>query len=301
MQTVRAAQASNILIPKNTSTQVTVLDFLSQQFPHIEHKLWQQRLEAGKVHWQCGEPIFPETLCRPIQRVYYYREVAQETKVPFEEEILFENENILIAHKPHFLPVTPSGSYVNECLINRLRIKTGIATITPAHRLDRDTAGIILMTKKPEIRSIYHNLFKDRRIKKRYQAIAKIPKELQSKFNQSAKIVWTVKNKLVRSTPSFLMKTTAGEANTHSEIQLIDVKNGRGLFELEPVTGKTHQLRVHMLSIGLPILNDPFYPVLPLAQKSNFSLPLKLLAKQLEFIDPISNKLISISTQGLDW
>ena len=285
-----AAQPSYIVIPEHIAPNESVFHFLVKQFPHIEADIWQQRIQNKKVHWQNGSTINLPTLCRPKQRIYYYREVQHETKVPFEEQILFENERILIVHKPHFLPVTPSGNYVNECLVHRLRLRTGIDTIAPAHRLDKDTAGLMLMTKSAEFRCAYHNLFKSGDIHKQYQALAHITPEIKAQFEQHGAINWTIKNRLVRSEPSFLVKQIEGEANTHSEIRLVEINENLGLFELEPITGKTHQLRVHMLGLGMPILNDRFYPVLQPKAAPNFSQPLKLLAQKLEFTDPFDMK-----------
>ncbi|MBE8168209.1 MAG: pseudouridine synthase [Shewanella sp.] len=297
----RAAQPSNILIPKHANTDVTVLNFLIERFHRITAQEWQQRLCDGKVHWDCGEKIHLNTLCRPLKRVYYYREVAQEIKVPFKEEILYQDDHIIVVFKPHFLPVTPSGHYVNECLVHRLRISTGIETIAPAHRIDKDTAGIMLFIKTVAVRGVYHNLFMNSAIHKQYQAIARIPIEIQQQFQYEGNLHWTVKNRLVKSNPSFLMKVTEGEANSHSEIKLVDVYEGFGLFELEPVSGKTHQLRVHMASLGFPILNDKFYPCLKDEKIETFISPLKLHAKKLQFIDPISQELKTFTTQGMNF
>ncbi len=276
-----------MLIPENIDTRITVYQFLTAQFPHIAAEDWQQRILQHKVHWKDGTCIDLSTRCQPKQRVYYYREVQQETKVPFDEQILFENDRFMIVFKPHFLPVTPSGNYVNECLVHRLRIRMGIDTITPAHRLDKDTAGIMLFTKTPEYRGTYHNLFMNNLIHKQYHAIAKLTPEVKSRANLSTPQHWDVKSRIVRSSPSFLMQNVEGEINAHSKIQLIKIEGDRGLFELEPITGKTHQLRVHMQKLGMPIVNDRFYPTLQPESKPDFNAPLKLLAIRLKFIDPI--------------
>ena len=291
-----AAQPSYIVIPENISVNTTVYQFLIKQFPHIEAAIWLQRLQTQKVHWQDGSVINQASLCRPRQRVYYYREVQQETKVPFEENIVFENERILVVHKPHFLPVTPSGNYVNECLVHRLRLRTGNTSVTPAHRLDKDTAGLMLFTKSADYRSAYHDLFKTGQIHKQYQAIAELTPEVKDKYQQGDTQDWTIKNRLVRSEPSFLVKEIQGEPNTHSKIRLADVSDNLGLFELEPITGKTHQLRVHMLGLGMPILNDRFYPELQPKSEPKFDQPLKLLAQKLTFMDPFDQQEYAFTT-----
>ncbi|MGZ9899447.1 pseudouridine synthase [Shewanella gaetbuli] len=285
-----AAQPSYVVLPQqsqNSRPYTTVLDFLVARFSQIPQTVWLQRMAQGKVHWLNGELITATTAYRQTQKVCYYREVEQETKVPFTEQILHQDPDKIIVYKPHFLPVTPGGNYVNECLVHRLRIRTGIDTIAPAHRLDKDTAGIMLMTVNPETRHAYHQLFLDGKIKKTYQAIANVPPDI----NLNPDSHWTVKNRLVRGTPSFLMQIVEGQANSHSEIRLLDVKNEVALFELEPVTGKTHQLRVHMHSLGFPLLNDRFYPKLLARTEENFAKPLKLLAQRLQFVDPITQQV----------
>ncbi|GAA0780665.1 MULTISPECIES: pseudouridine synthase [Pseudomonadati] len=286
-----AAQPSYVVLPRITPSSphyLTVLDFLIAKFEQIPADVWLERIKQGKVHWQNGQLISAQTPYEATQRVYYFREVSIEKKVPFTEEILYQDDHKIIAYKPHFLPVTPGGDYVNECLVHRLRLRTGIDTIAPAHRLDKDTAGVMLMTVNPDTRHAYHQLFLDGRIKKTYQAVARLNKSVAS---QALPQSWTVKNRLQRGVPSFTMQVVDGVSNSHSEIKLLEIHNNLGLFELEPVTGKTHQLRVHMQSLGMPILHDRFYPALQPKGDDNYQQPLQLLAKRLQFIDPISQQV----------
>ena len=294
-----AAQPSYVVLPRISPSNppyLTVLDFLMAKFQQIPPTVWLERIKQGKVHWQCGQLITAKTPYEATKRVYYFREVSVEKKVPFTEEILYQDEHKIIVYKPHFLPVTPGGDYVNECLVHRLRIRTGIDTIAPAHRLDKDTAGVMLMTINPDTRHAYHQLFLEGRIKKTYQAVAEIN---QSVALQELPKSWTVKNRLERGVPSFTMQVVDGLSNSHSEIKLLQINHGLGLFELEPVTGKTHQLRVHMQSLGLPILHDRFYPVLQPKGDDNYDQPLQLLAKRLQFIDPITQQVNDWQTKGL--
>lgn len=293
-----AAQPSFVVLPQQQNPQhQTVVDFLIAKFPQIAAEVWLDRITKGKVHWQDGQLITAATAYAPSSRVYYYREVQAETKVPFSEVILHQDEHKIIVYKPHFLPVTPGGNYVNECLVHRLRIRTGIDTIAPAHRLDKDTAGVMLMTVNPDTRHGYHQLFVDGAIQKQYQALARLTADILEQYQQGKLVLpikWTIKNRITPANPSFIMQITQGEANSHSEISLVAINNDIGLFELSPITGKTHQLRVHMQSLGMPLLNDRFYPVLQPKGPDNFANPLKLLAQRLRFIDPITQ-------QSNDW
>ncbi|CAM3497862.1 pseudouridine synthase [Shewanella violacea] len=300
---VRASQASYVVLAESVTDKPTVLSFLVERFQQVGGEIWRQRIIDGKVHWQDGSLIELDTAFKPRARVYYYREVKSETKVPFEEQILYRDEQIILAFKPHFLALHPSGNFVNECLVNRLRIKTGIETIVPAHRLDRATAGIVLMILNPEARTQYHDLFKNHQITKEYQALAKLTPELLASHQAgelALPIHWTVKNRMVKGEPSFIMKVVEGEPNTHSEISLIDIKGDNGLFKLSPITGRTHQLRVHMHSLGMPIINDRCYPQLQPKSDDDYARPLKLVAKRLKFNDPVTGIALDIECDGFD-
>ncbi|WP_017223184.1 pseudouridine synthase [Moritella dasanensis] len=303
MSTVRATHASHIVLPENVTDKPTVFSFLSNHFKQIDASVWQERIIEGKVHWRDGRLITLDCAFVPRERVYYYREVTVEKKVPFAESVIYEDDNIIVAYKPHFLAVSPSGQFVNECLVNRLRIKTGIETLVTAHRLDRATAGLMLLSKQPEQRSLYHDLFKHGNITKHYHAIARLTPELRQQQQQGELVLpvhWTVKNRIVKGDPSFTMKIVDGEANSHSEIDLIEVKGEFGLFRLSPITGKTHQLRLHMDSLGMPLVNDRLYPTLLDRCDDNFEQPLQLLAQQLAFIDPVTGIEHNIVTKALD-
>ncbi|QFU21187.1 pseudouridine synthase [Shewanella eurypsychrophilus] len=300
---VRASQASYVVLPESVADKPTVLSFLVERFNQIGSDVWRERIIDGKVHWRDGSLIAVDTPFIPRARVYYYREVKAETKVPFEEKVLYQDEQIILAFKPHFLALHPSGNFVNECLINRLRMKTGIETLVPAHRLDRATAGIVLIIVQPEARTQYHDLFKNQQITKEYQALAKLTPELLAKNQQGElqlPLHWTVKNRMVKGEPSFTMQVVDGESNTHSEISLIDIKGDIGLFKLSPITGRTHQLRVHMQSLGMSILNDRCYPQLQPKSDDDYTRPLKLVAKRLKFQDPVTGIALDIECEGFE-
>jgi tRNA pseudouridine32 synthase/23S rRNA pseudouridine746 synthase len=300
---VLASQASFVVLPEHITDKPTVLSFLVERFEQIGAGVWNARINAGNVHWQDGTLISIDTSYRPRARVYYYREVVSEAKVPFYEKVIYNDEQIIVAYKPHFLALHPSGNVINECLVNRLRIKTGIETIVPAHRLDRATAGLVLLCLQPKHRQQYHDLFKFGQIHKEYQALAKLTPELIEKHQQQGlnlPIHWTVKNRMVKGDPTFTMRVVDGEANTHSEISLTEIRGKIGVFILSPITGRTHQLRVHMQTLGMSILNDRCYPHLQPKAQDDYSMPLKLLARRLKFTDPVSGILIDLECAGIE-
>jgi len=280
-----AKHPSRLSLPQKNPGVSSVLEYLINQFPNIEPHVWQRRMAEGKVHWHDGSLITADSPFKAQQRVYYYREVESEPTIPFKEDIIFQDEEILVAHKPHFLAVTPGGIYINECLQSRLRDKTGLENLQAVHRLDRATAGLVLFSVNPATRHLYHNLFETRQINKTYQAIASA--------NTNENLIgqeWQVKNRIVKSQPRFLMKIIEGEANSHSIIRCLKQTRDKALFELKPISGKTHQLRLHMQALGWPILHDKYYPNLQEESADNYSRPLQLLAKELSFIDPVTQQ-----------
>jgi tRNA pseudouridine32 synthase/23S rRNA pseudouridine746 synthase len=278
-----AKHPSVVTMPAAEKPYPSIVEFLCRTFPAISRNQWVERIHEGKVLDDQGKPITAETMYSPSRRIFYFREIENEPVIPFAEQILFQDDEILVADKPHFLPVIPGGRYVEECLLNRLRHRTGIADLAPLHRLDRETAGIVIFSVSPHTRGRYHELFMHGKVEKTYRALAEVnqpPRENQ----------WTVENRIVRGEPRFRMKIVAGIANARSHIQLLEVKGNRGFFSLQPVTGKTHQLRLHMSGLGFRIINDRVYPELQPERDDDFNQPLQLLAKMIRFHDPASGQ-----------
>ena len=274
---------STVLMPRMEKPYPLILDFLVKRFPNIPGDIWKARIDSGKVLTEEGDTVFIDTPYAPLKRLHYFREVAEESAIPFTETILFCNKEILVACKPHFLPVTPGGPYVNECLLHRLKKKTGNRDLSPINIIDRETAGLVLFSMNPETRGRYQELFMKGEIEKTYEAVTAFPQE-------PTKDSWTVKNRLVKGEPWFRMKTAPGQSNAISKITLIKYRGNRAFFQLQPITGKKHQLRLHLSGLGFPIINDRYYPGLLPERKEIFSAPLQLLARKLKFLDPISGR-----------
>lgn len=268
-------------MPQKEKPYPLILDFFAKRFPNIPRDIWKARINSGKVLTEDGEIVFLDTPYAPLKRLHYFREVVEEVAIPFTETILFYNKEILVACKPHFLPVTPTGTYVNECLLHRLKKTTGNSTLSPINRIDRETAGLVLFSMNPETRGRYQELFMKGKIEKTYQAVTAFPRK-------PTKNSWTVENRLVKGEPWFRMKSTPGQPNAISKITLVKHKDNKAFFQLQPITGKKHQLRLHLSGLGFPILNDRYYPELLPERKKEFSAPLQLLARKLKFRDPIS-------------
>ena len=260
----------------------TLGEYLAFRFPMVSADSWRVRMARGEVLDEQGRTVAYDDAFRGGACIFYYREREGETPIPFEENILFLNDELLVVDKPHFLPVTPGGRFLHETLLVRLKRKTGIDTLVPIHRLDRETAGVMLMSVNPATRSVWQSLFRFRQVEKVYEALAP--------WRDDVTLPIEVCSRIERDEQFFRVKEVDGEPNAFSRIELIERRGEHALYRLFPSTGKMHQLRVHMNSLGLPILNDGFYPVALPCKGDDFSSPLKLLARSLSFTDPVSGE-----------
>ena len=266
-----------------------MLEFLVDHFPGIPEQTWISRMSKGEVVDQLGRRLIPGSLYREGACIFYYRELEQETPVPFRESIVFQDEHLLVVDKPHFLPVVPAGRFLRETLLVRLRLQGEPDSLVPIHRLDRETAGLVLFSRNTKTRGMYTALFRDRGIKKVYEALASVPLG-----SATVNFPITRRSRIVSGEPFFRMREVPGSTNAETVIELVEQSDGVVRFELRPRTGKKHQLRVHMAAAGFPILNDRLYPeevFVPHADREDdFAKPLKLLARSVAFTDPVNGK-----------
>ena len=267
-----------------------LLDFLARRLPAVSRSEWAQRLMAGEVLDAHGQPLAPMQRCLPGQRVFYYRQIAREPMPADAPRIVFQDEWLVVADKPHFMPVTPSGPFIQRSLMVQLKQRLGLADLNPLHRIDRDTAGLVLFAVQPHTRDAYQALFRERRVRKRYQAVAAHPPGLSLPRTHRSRIVDDPER-------FFLCREEPGTPNSETELALARVfelpgLGAHALYELHPVTGKRHQLRLHMMALGMPILGDAFYPRVLHAEgeADDTARPLQLLARAIAFTDPVTGQ-----------
>ena len=274
-----------------------LIDFLAERLPAVSAAQWAQRMAAGRVLDDTGHPLGPDAAYAHGTRVYYYRELEAEPAIPFEETIVHQDTHLLVADKPHFLPVTPTGRYVQQTLLVRLKRRTGIETLTPIHRIDRETAGLVVFSVRPQDRDAYQRLFREQQVEKVYEAIAPLRPELP--------LPAVHRSRIVEDEQFFRQREVAGEPNSETALELVEARGALGLYRLRPRSGRTHQLRVHMHALGRPIVGDLFYPEVvhgPGHAQEDWSQPLRLLARALSFTDPVSGQLRRFESQRhLDW
>src|SRR5262245_12383785 len=270
---------SRLYLPKFDTAPQTIFEYLLMRFPQVNATIWRERVSQGLITLSDGTTLEEHSPYRHGITVFYQKEVRTEPASLEEPLIVYRDDDILVVDKAHGMPVTPSGEYIERSLLVRLQRITGLRDLSPVHRLDRETAGLLLFTIKMSVRAHYHKLFAERRIVREYLAVAHVGAPLHGTH-------WHIENRMEPGEPWYRQRLVEGQANSITDIELVDLRPGLGLFRLFPKSGKKHQLRVHMASIGCPIVGDPFYPVIK--EQRDGDLPLQLLAKRVAFVDPLT-------------
>ncbi|WP_109126740.1 pseudouridine synthase [Dyella sp. C11] len=274
----RSPAASTVHLPPGSWG--TVLEGLCALFPRIDRATWEDRFARGRVQDESGQPLPADTPYRVGLCVRYFREVPTEVPIPFHETLLHVDAHLVVVDKPHFLPVTPAGGFVEETVLARLTRTLGNENLVPLHRIDRHTAGLVMFSADPASRDAYQSLFRQRRIEKTYEAWAAPLPHLSFPLVRRSRIE--------AGEPFFRMHEVPGAPNSETHFDVLERFDTHWRYALQPVTGKKHQLRVHMAALGAPILHDPFYPDLPEPRPDDHAHPLQLLARRLSFLDPLS-------------
>jgi len=270
--------AARLWLPKDGSW-ATVRAHLVERLPRVDPARIDTMLREGLIVGSDG-PVAVDAPYTPGAFVWFHRDLPDETPVPFELGIVHQDEDLVVVDKPHFLSTIPRGQHVVQTALVRARQQLGIPTLSPAHRLDRVTAGLVMFVVRPELRGRYQTMFRDRLVHKEYEAIARHDPDLA--------LPTVVRSRIVKERGVITAREVPGEPNAETRVELLEHRDGLGRYRLVPVTGRTHQLRLHMTSLGLPILGDGFYPVLEDRALDDFSRPLQLLARVLAFIDPVT-------------
>ncbi|MDV8022974.1 pseudouridine synthase [Rhodococcus sp. IEGM 1330] len=274
----------------DVATGATVLEYLRARFPQDAARL-TEKVAGGEIVDAAGVPIDSTTVARPRADIYLYRDPPVEPTVPFTLDVLHRDENLLVVDKPHFLATTPRGAYVARSALVLLRRRFDLPELSPAHRLDRLTAGVLVFTVRQQARRPYQELFAQRAITKQYDAIAPLATDIMGRSAGSTPDLdfpLTVRSRIIKERGVLQAREVPGEPNAETLVELVDTFGAHGLYRLHPRTGKTHQLRVHLCSLGIPIVGDNFYPSFRDVADDDYSDPLRLLARSIEFVDPLS-------------
>ncbi len=270
----------------------TIAQCLIEHFSNTAASEWMRRIGAAEVVDGAGTIVTSTRAHEPGAIIFYYRTIEDEPRIPFEETVLFQDEHIIVADKPHFLPVIPGGRFLQETLLVRLKGRLGIDSLVPIHRIDGATAGLVVFSVQERTRGAYQALFRERAVEKHYEAIAL--------HNDALRLPMVYESRVVQDEHFMRMREVAGEPNARTTIALIEKLESApsrrefARYLLSPTTGRKHQLRVQCAALGIPIVNDPFYPVLRTRHQiggvDDFAHPLQLLAREIAFRDPITLK-----------
>lgn len=273
----------------------TMGQFLFERFAFVAKADLLSRLEKGQIVDSQGTPVQVDSPYQSKQWLWYYRQVENEVPVPFEMPVLYVDDNLIVVDKPHFLATIPGGQYLTHTALARLRRDFNEADICPLHRLDRETAGVLLFCRQPALRGAYQTLFQSQRIDKVYEAIA------PTNHNHDFPLHYS--SRLEAPEGKFLVQETQGDPNSQTLISVLarwhDKQHGDlSWYKLQPSTGRKHQLRVHLYALGTPMLNDSYYPTgQPFIDADDFSRPLQLLARSIGFVDPITQQYRQFSSK----
>jgi len=296
---------STVGVPANTT--LSAIDFLTSKFSAIAPEEWLLRFEAQEILNADGRVMAPQDSLLKESHLHYYRSIRNEPELPFKANVIFQDDYLVVADKPHFMPVTPGGRYLQQSLLVQLKQQLNLPELSPVHRIDRETAGLVVFSVRAQDRNAYQELFRLRQVDKIYEAIAGAPETsaLNPKFPLVHRSLMDEDIQFFR-----MQELSADGSHSHNEynsetwidcVQRISIqeisnqddgikKLELARYQLKPVTGQRHQLRVHMNSLGLPLLGDQFYPLVRIGadENDNFEHPLQLLAKSIFFKDPIS-------------
>lgn len=256
-------------------------DHLVERLPRVPADRVDAMLAERRVVDADG-PLGPDSPFRPGTYLWFHRDLPEEVPVPFGIGIVHRDDDLLVVDKPHFLATIPRGQHIVETALVRLRRALDLPALSPAHRLDRVTAGLLMFVVRPERRGAYQTLFRDRLVRKTYEAVAP--------YDPALALPRTVRSRIVKERGIICAREEPGPPNSETLVDLLEHRSGLGRYRLTPLTGRTHQLRLHMSGLGVPILGDDFYPVLTDKPLDDFRRPLQLLASTLEFTDPISGE-----------
>ena len=271
----------------------TVADYMVERFFHLDPERLLVRFDRGEIVARDGSPLRRDTPLGAEEFVWYYREPPVEREIPFEVDLIHQDADLVVVDKPHFLPTTPGGKFLQNSALVRLRNLLGIPELTPIHRLDRATAGLLMFSVRPETRGAYQLLFENREVQKVYEAVSARPDDWDA-----SRFPLVYRNHIVKNRGEVCVRVDAErEPNSETLIEVMEADGAVVHTLLRPHSGKMHQLRVHLAALGLGILNDGFYPTLLPEAPDDFTRPLQLLARELHFTDPLSGEAREFTTR----
>ncbi|GAB3889844.1 RluA family pseudouridine synthase [Kibdelosporangium lantanae] len=257
----------------------SLLEHLVERLPRVAPERIAAMLREGRIFGADG-PLGVDSAYLPGSFVWFHRDLPDEVEVPFDISVVHRDEHLVVIDKPHFLAAIPRGKHIQQTALVKVRQLLGVHELSPAHRLDRVTAGLMMFVVRPQDRGAYQTMFRDRTVRKTYEAIAP--------YRPDVRLPTTVVSRIVKERGVIRAQEVPGEPNASTYVELVEHRGDLGRYRLTPATGRTHQIRIHMARLGISIVNDDFYPTLTEKPLDDFTDPLQLLARTLEFDDPVT-------------
>lgn len=237
-------------------------------------------LAEQRFVYDTGLAVAEEHPYSPHTFVWFHRDLPGEAHVPGTIHLIHQDERLVVVDKPAFLSTIPRGRHVRQSVVVRLRDELGLPELSPLHRLDRITSGLLMLATERRWRGAYQSLFQDGAVHKTYRALAPVRADLE--------LPVTVRNHIAKRRGTWQAEVVPdAPINAETRVELESQHGGLGVYRLTPRTGRTHQLRLHLHGLGIPILGDPLYPTVRDIAVDDFSRPLQLLAGEIELTDPI--------------
>ncbi|MGX5358470.1 pseudouridine synthase [Kocuria sp. KH4] len=271
----------------------TARDWLLARFPASAPEL-EELFASGGIVDDAGRPLAPGTPYRPGGSVWYHRALPPEPELPGDLPVLFEDEWLLAVDKPHGLPTTPRGGFVAQSALVKLRRSRSEDRLSPLHRLDRGTAGVLLLCRDPAARGRFQTLFQDRAVAKEYEAVAA--------HRPGLGLPRVVESRIVKDRTCLQAREVPGPANARTVVDragapFADAEGEWARYRVRPETGRTHQIRVHLAGLGVPVRHDPLYPQVRPAGSEDPDRPLQLLARRIGLTHPMTGRPLVLESR----
>ncbi len=296
-------------VPRSAVGQ-TVLQYYATRYRHSSEQEWRAKIESGQVLIN-GEGVFPETILQLGQNLAYHRPPWLEPTVPLSWEIIYEDRDLLAIAKPAGLPVLPGGGFLENTLLWQIKKTYPQNPPVPIHRLGRGTSGLLLLAKSALAKSSLSRQMRtnsvskstENRVDKIY--LAKVGNGvIPNRFSVTNPI-----GKIPHPLLGYIYGATATGKFAHSECQVVQRNTDSTIIQVKILTGRPHQIRIHLAAAGFPLMGDPLYGVggIPQLKQNAIAVPgdcgYYLHAYRLAFSHPRSSKRIDLICPALvrDW
>jgi 23S rRNA pseudouridine1911/1915/1917 synthase len=231
-----------------------ILAYYTQQYPHSGQAEWRERITSGQILLE-GDQADPETLLRPGQWLTYHRPPWEEPEVPLSFTVLYEDLDLLVVAKPAGLPVLPAGGFLEHTLLWQLQQRYPRETPLPIHRLGRGTSGLMLLARSSLARANLSQQMRNHCIRKNYRALV-ASGDLPDHFTITQAI-----GKIPHPALGYVYGATTEGLSAYSECSVLRRTPDTTLLDVTILTGRPHQIRIHLATVGFPLIGDPLYGI----------------------------------------